>query len=188
MNLAVIGIGNPFRRDDGVGHVVAERVQKAALNDVDVVVLDGEPVRLIEAWAGYAHVVLVDAMRSGAPPGTIRSIAPLSATRDAPLSASSSHAPGVADAFLLGRAMNRMPERLTIIAIEGREFAFGASLSPAVAAAATIVAERIVAALVVGTGSRSFAARVACSSGPSALLQLDELDDRGVTRTNAKDQ
>src|SRR5437899_633981 len=39
----VIGIGNPHRRDDGVGPALAERLARIGLSDVDVRVLDGEP-------------------------------------------------------------------------------------------------------------------------------------------------
>ena len=41
-------------------------------------VYEGEPVGLIEDWAGADAVIVVDAVSSGAPPGTIHRLDPLS--------------------------------------------------------------------------------------------------------------
>ena len=65
-----VGIGNPFRGDDAVGPVVAERLRAAG-----AVVLDcaDEPTRLLDQWEGFRTVVVVDALRS-ASPGTLHRI------------------------------------------------------------------------------------------------------------------
>jgi hydrogenase maturation protease len=151
----VVGIGNPFRRDDGVGAVVAERVRRAQPPGVRVVELDGEPARLVDAWAGAPVAIVVDAMRSGAAPGTLRR-AELATTggRDdrtgvpgsvAPLRPASSHACSLGDAVDLGRAVGRLPARLVVYTVEGRDFADGPGLSDPVAAAVPDVVARVVA-------------------------------------------
>lgn len=75
----IIGVGNPFRGDDGVGAAVAERVRRDAQasaggDGVEVTCLDGEPARIVEAWDGAGLAVLVDATRSGTAAGTITRI------------------------------------------------------------------------------------------------------------------
>ena len=48
----VIGIGNSFRRDDGVGLAVADEIAKRGLADVRVVTAIGEPRAILDAWTG----------------------------------------------------------------------------------------------------------------------------------------
>jgi hydrogenase maturation protease len=47
----------------------------------------------------------------------------------------STHAFGVGEAIELARALGRLPRRVLVYGVEGREFAAGEGLSPAVAAA-----------------------------------------------------
>jgi hydrogenase maturation protease len=63
----VIGVGNEFRRDDGAGPAVIARLRGLVPPGVDLVVTDGEPTRLIEAWTGAALAVVVDAVRAQPP-------------------------------------------------------------------------------------------------------------------------
>jgi hydrogenase maturation protease len=68
----VIGVGNEFRRDDGAGPAVVARLRDLAPPGVELVTMDGEPTRLIEAWTGAALAVVVDAVRAEPPqPGTV---------------------------------------------------------------------------------------------------------------------
>ena len=60
---AVIGLGNPYLRDDAVGLEVARRVH-AILDDpsVDVLELAVGGLELVEVLTGYRHAVVVDAI------------------------------------------------------------------------------------------------------------------------------
>ena len=122
----LIGVGNAWRGDDAAGLVLARRLGGLAH--------EGDGLALVDAWAGARHVVVVDAAASGAPPGTVHRF-----DASAPLPAralrSSTHALGLAEAVELARALGRLPERLEVYAIEGADFAVGAGLTPAVAAA-----------------------------------------------------
>ncbi len=140
----VIGVGNSFRRDDGVGWVVARAVEAAtgsSENAPHVILLDGEPARLLDAWGRADHVVVVDAVRTGARPGTVRVIDPGAATAGT----GASHAMGIADAIALGGRLGRLPDTLTVVGVEGVDFGAGPGLTPAVEAA---VADAVV--LVIG--------------------------------------
>lgn len=132
----VIGLGNEWRSDDGAGPELARRLGGR--------VLTGEPVGLIEAFDGLDDVVLVDAVFSGAPPGTVHvfdaSFEPLPSTL---FGASSTHALGLAEAVELARSLGRLPARVLVYGIEGAGFAFGKGLGPEVEAAVAHVAGEV---------------------------------------------
>jgi hydrogenase maturation protease len=128
----LIGVGNAWRGDDGAGLAVARRVRELSPAGVEVREVEGDATALVEAWSGAEGVVVVDAAESGAPAGTVRRFD----ARTQPLPArslrSSTHAFGVADAVELARALDRLPARLDVYAIEGASFTAGERLSPAV--------------------------------------------------------
>ena len=142
-NTLVIGLGNAFRGDDGVGRVVARRLREIALPGVTVREESGEGAALMEAWMDAGAVILVDAVQSGAAPGTIHR---LDATRTPVPSRFfhySTHAFSVAEAVELARALNQLPPRLILYGIEGGDFTAGEQLSPEVAAAVDELLPRI---------------------------------------------
>ena len=70
--MVVIGVGNEYRRDDGAGLAVVARLRDRVPPGVELVLTDGEPTRLIEAWTGAALAVVVDAVRADPPrPGPV---------------------------------------------------------------------------------------------------------------------
>lgn len=128
--MIVIGVGNPWRRDDGAGPAVARAVGGVGTDD---------PIALLDLWAGAAHAVIVDAAATGAPPGTVRRYAAAAGAA----SPGSTHAFGVADAIDLARALGGLPERLDVYAVEGADFSLGYGLTPAVARAVDELAYRL---------------------------------------------
>ena len=139
----VIGIGNSFRSDDGAGIWVARRLRDQLQDTVSVLEATGEAGALLEAWEGAAFVILVDAVRSGAAPGTIhRFDAPAERVHSISFPGST-HSLGVGEAIELARALNRLPPHLIIYGIEGGNFGPGVEMSLAVARSAAEVAERI---------------------------------------------
>ena len=81
-------------------------------------------------------MVVVDALRSGAAPGTMHRI---DAAEDGllprDLRLASTHAMGIADALKLGRALGRAPRRVVVLGLEGASFGMGEAITPAVAGA-----------------------------------------------------
>ena len=132
--MLVIAVGNVFRRDDGAGPELAARVRTLNLPRVTVVEALGD-VGLIDEWSGHDTVILLDAVRSGAEPGTIIR----HDLNEAPLPRRwfrlSSHQLGIADAVELARRLGAIPPRLIFIGIEGADFGNGVGLSPRVNAA-----------------------------------------------------
>jgi hydrogenase maturation protease len=132
----VIGVGNAYRRDDGVGLVVARRLQAAVPERVAVREESGEGAALMAAWEGADTALIIDAVHSGAAPGTVRRLEASERAIPADLFHFSTHAVSVADAVELARALGQLPPRLVVYGIEGKDFDAGVGLSPAVEEAA----------------------------------------------------
>ena len=139
-DLLIIGIGNRWRRDDGVGPWVADRLREHGLPTLEH---SGEGAGLIEAWSQARHVIVVDATSSGSPAGTLHRLDAVAAELPRHFFRYSSHLFGLAEAISTARTLARLPPQLIIHGIEGQDFGFGDELSPAVAAGAAIVVQRI---------------------------------------------
>ena len=141
----VIGIGNHFRRDDGIGLTVAERIAKRDLPEVRVVTGISDPSALLDAWDGAARAVVVDAVTGATTaPGRIRrwTARDLEST-----TVVSSHSLGLAQAYALGQALSRIPAELVVYTVDVAETNPGIGLTPAVAAAVPDLVDLIVAEL-----------------------------------------
>jgi hydrogenase maturation protease len=114
-----------------VGPVVAERLRAAGACVLDCA---DEPTRLLDLWDGLDAVVVVDAVRSGAPAGTVHRVDAGDGPLPRDLGLASTHAMGIADALELGRALGRAPRRVVVLGIEGTSYGMGEEMTPAVAA------------------------------------------------------
>jgi hydrogenase maturation protease len=136
----ILGCGNPDRSDDAAGLLAARRLRELG---VDARELSGETLALMEAWSGSAEVILIDAVASGAAPGTVTvwdaQATPLSPGRFR----CSTHALGVAEAVELARVLDRLPPSLIIYGIEGGSFDPGGLVSSEVADAVERLAQEI---------------------------------------------
>ena len=138
----MLGVGNAYRGDDAVGLAVAGRVRERA-PELEVVVCEQEPIQLLDAWTGADLALLVDAVSSGAPPGTVHRLDATAEPVPATVFRGSTHAFGVAEVVELGRALGRLPGRLLVFGVEGAAFSAGDELTPAVAAAVEPLVEEL---------------------------------------------
>jgi hydrogenase maturation protease len=150
MKTLLLGLGNPLVTDDSVGlRVVAEiRDRLAGQAEIEV----GEDywggLRLMERLIGFDRAVIVDAIASGAPPGTIHRLTPagISTQRSA-----SAHDVNLPTALAFGRqAGASLPpdERILLVGIEAEDIlTFGQRLTPAVEAALPRAVEAVWEAL-----------------------------------------
>ena len=129
LRTAAVCLGSPFRGDDAVGPLAAERLRDAGATVLDCA---DEPTRLLDDWGGLDTLVVVDALRTGAPPGTLHRVEGGGARFPEDLPLASTHAVGIADALELGRALGRAPRRVVVLGIEGAAFARGDEMTPAV--------------------------------------------------------
>jgi hydrogenase maturation protease len=141
----VIGIGNAWQGDDAAGLVVAQELRDRVGEEITVLELEGEPVSLVEAFDDADDAFLVDAVRSGAKPGTVHRIDATDDPVPATLSAASTHTLGIGEAIELGRALGRLPRRIVLYGIEAESLAAGGELTPVVARAVDEVVERVLA-------------------------------------------
>lgn len=128
----VIGVGNPWRGDDAAGLTVARRLQAMPGLDVEVAELEGDLTSLIDVWEGDEHVIVTDAVCSGAEPGTVHRLDARARSLPPDLNRHSTHAVGLATAIEVGRVLDRLPQRLIVFGIEGQRFDVGAQLTPSV--------------------------------------------------------
>jgi hydrogenase maturation protease len=130
-SVMVIGVGNALRHDDGAGLAVARRLRaRSGRTPIAVREHEGETLALLELWAGSDAVVLVDAIRSGATPGTIHRFDASEEPVPGELRGSSStHAVGIGEAIELARSLQRLPRRVLLLGVEGRRFDAGVGLS-----------------------------------------------------------
>jgi len=147
----VIGVGNPFRRDDGVGPAVLDALRDSpeVPEGVQLVDSDGEPTRTILAWDGADIAVVIDAVHTGAAPGTVHRVDPDAVPEGG--RAGGSHALGPGEAIALGRATGRIPRRVVLIGVEVTDTSMGVGLSKGVAAAVGPVAHLVLHELGVGS-------------------------------------
>jgi len=139
----MIGVGNEYRGDDGAGLAVARQLRKEAPPEINVVEETGEGTALVEAWKGADFVIVVDAIQSGASPGTIRRFDTEKEKFPTEVFSHSTHAFGISGAIELARTLKELPSHLIVYGIEGQNFAASEKLSPpvekAVAACAALV-------------------------------------------------
>ncbi|HHT9130352.1 MAG TPA: hydrogenase maturation protease [Candidatus Brocadiaceae bacterium] len=141
--ILVIGVGNAYRGDDVVGLVVAQHLKEQALEHVNVLEEGGDGVALMESWRNADTVILVDAVYSGAKPGTLHRFDAYAQPIPVKFFHYSTHTFGVAEAIELSRTLNQLPPRLIIYGIEGKCFEAGAGLSFEVEEAARTVVKCI---------------------------------------------
>ena len=135
MKTIVLGLGNPLISDDSIGlRVVAElRRQLAERADIEVSEDYWGGLRLMERMVGFDRAVVIDAICTGAPPGTIHRLRPA----DLPTQKSASaHDVNLPTALAFGRQAGvHLPpdEWIHLVGIEAVDIlTFSEQLTPAV--------------------------------------------------------
>jgi hydrogenase maturation protease len=140
----VVGVGTRYRNDDAAGLIVAERLKAQVAGSATVLLHEGEGVSLMERLEAWEAAILIDAVSSGAPAGTVQRFDVKTGSLPAGVFRHSTHAFGAANAIELGRALQRLPQHLIVYGIERRDFAAGTKRSGEVEAAVARAAGRVV--------------------------------------------
>jgi len=138
----IVGVGNVFRSDDGVGPMAALALRQR-LPTIPILVCDGQAVDLLIGWNADT-VILIDAMHAGAPAGTIHRFEIPGDVIPADCRLASTHGFGPAEAIALGAAIGQLPPRLIIYAVEGDTYSKGCGLSAVVERSVDRVVDRVV--------------------------------------------
>jgi len=143
-SLFVIGVGNPFMKDDGVGITVARTLRKLDLG-LKVSVLERQVADLsILTYARKASkVVIVDAVKSGKPPGSTVKFN-VDDPRSPLLRVPFSHEAGLRDMVAFARRSGIRLPPITVVGVEPADCGPGEGLSKPVADALPLVIEEVV--------------------------------------------
>lgn len=134
----IIGIGNRYRGDDGLGCLIVDELKKRIFNSAEIIEHNGDPASLIDLWDGRSQVILIDAVSSGADLGTIYYFDLRQQTLPDTFRNYSTHAFGVVEAVELARVLGKLPKHIIFFGIEGESFKLdtqqSSGLEPAISA------------------------------------------------------
>jgi hydrogenase maturation protease len=150
MKILVLGLGNSLVADDSVGLLVASALKPLLAGRPDVEVSEDcwGGLRLMERMIGFDRAIIIDAMQSGAPPGTVRRLTPdaIATQRSA-----SAHDVNLPTALEFGRkAGAALPanEHILLIAVEAQDvLTIGKKCTPEVEAAIPVAVKAVIEAV-----------------------------------------
>jgi hydrogenase maturation protease len=118
-NVLVLGAGNILLSDEGIGVRVVEALQQRYQAPEGVEILDGGTcgINLLDVIAGRDHLILVDAVDTGSPPGTVvrlvdDEIPAVFRTKSSP------HQLSLQDVLALLRLLDASPAHVTVIGVQ----------------------------------------------------------------------
>lgn len=128
--ILILGIGNILLKDEGIGVRVAEKMMKMQLPP-DVEVMDGGVggLNLLYYIEGRKKVIVVDAVKAEAPPGTLFRFTDkdLAAKKGVMRSA---HGIDFTDVIAAAQMLGNKPEEIIFLGIEPESLAASMELSP----------------------------------------------------------
>jgi hydrogenase maturation protease len=120
MRTLVVGVGNLLRTDDGVGiHVINGLNERfPGVNTLDAAM---GSIEIIDAMRGYDRAVIVDAIETGAEPGTVYQVNLTGGEK--PPTITHSHGTDILTVLQLGRQLygDEMPREIILLAIEAED-------------------------------------------------------------------
>ncbi|MCK4796475.1 MAG: hydrogenase maturation protease [Spirochaetes bacterium] len=133
-SVLILGIGNPIRKDDGIGPAIITHLQNSReYNHVDF--LDGgtDGLSLIEYIKDYKKVIIIDAVDMGASPGDIRLFSPDEVKLNIITESLSTHGFGLAEVIDLIKKLGIKVD-LKIIGIQPKDISLGQGLNKEISA------------------------------------------------------
>ena len=157
MQILVVGIGNIWASDDGIGPKIVQRMKaeyiarqrsraeqhQRTAPTVKFETLSQPAVELLDLMEQRDVLILVDAVSSGAPPGTIhREVRQPGLLNARGVERTSTHGLGVRELLELGTRLGQLPDRVILWGIEIASTKPGKELSPVVEAALPAIVDR----------------------------------------------
>ena len=133
----LVGLGNPYMRDDGVGRVVAGEFERLSLPDLQVFQDYSPELSWLQEFRGASRVVLVDALMTGAPPGKVTTLRLRRQSRSLDR-LPNLHSLQVHDVLDLARSVG-VDVPLTLVGVEPADCSPGLGLSDVVRAAVPLI-------------------------------------------------
>lgn len=121
-DIVIVGIGNPYRGDDAAGWAVIDGLMEKVGSGIKLVKLRGDIAELIDIFAQYKTVYLVDACRINASKGAWQRI---DAQKQSIIEANpqtSTHGFSVSQAISLAKNLDQFPNKLILYLISGDNY------------------------------------------------------------------
>lgn len=134
MRTLILGIGNTLLSDEGVGVHVIRHLAAEQPEEPDVTFLDGGTLSFTLAGdiADHDFLIVVDAARLDAPPGTVRCFEDQQMDRYLGRAQMSVHEVGLSDLMDMARLSDTLPRRRALVGIQPEILDLGDRPSPAV--------------------------------------------------------
>ncbi len=144
--ILVLGLGNDLLTDEAVGIRVIRHLAERQPRPEGVDLLDGGTLSFTLAGpiAAATGLIVVDAARLGATPGTVGVFEDEAMDRKLAGACSSVHEVGLTDLLDIARLTDSLPPRRCLVGIEPAEIGWGSALTPAVESAVPAAAARVV--------------------------------------------
>jgi hydrogenase maturation protease len=144
LSILVMGIGNIFMSDDGIGVRLVQRLQRNYHLSPDVAVIDGGTLglSLLPLLEGVDRLLVVDAIESGHGPGTVVRLSGNELPLAFPLKISRSQF-GVQELLTAAKLLGDSPREIVIWGVQPALLEFGTELSPSVAARFDTLLEKV---------------------------------------------
>jgi len=128
--IAVLGIGNPLCRDDGLGiRIVSDMRSMDKYAGIDVIDGGTAPDLFSLLDENIEKLIIVDALRGGGPPGSIYRL-PIEESNIADDALPSAHGLGVLDSLKMMRKLGIKSPATVIIGVEPADTTHGLHLTP----------------------------------------------------------
>jgi hydrogenase maturation protease len=131
-DVVVVGLGNGYRKDDGVGVVAADAIKEVASPQVRVVTNVSDPARLLDAWQGTGLAVVIDAAEGN--PSTLGHVRRWATSDLTHISEGlSSHSIDIGATYALAEALGRAPAAMVVFTVDVLDTGHGVGLNRQVA-------------------------------------------------------
>jgi hydrogenase maturation protease len=139
----VIGLGNEHRRDDRSGLDVVRLLGPLLEGTARTEECTSGGIALLELWRDADRVLVVDAVQSGAAPGTVHRLEPEDGFLPGFRTGTSTHGLSLVEAVGLAKGLGSLPRHLVVYGIEAEDLGVGVGLTAAVARGVQEASERI---------------------------------------------
>ncbi len=142
-SITVVGIGNQFRGDDAAGVLAVRNLAEQLPPNASAVELEGDQSRLLELMQSASAMIIVDAVQSRAPAGTIFRMDASKESMPQDFFAVSTHGLDLIQAIELARSLNLLPKHVIVYGIVGKDFSYTKTLSPQTQESVEIIQNKV---------------------------------------------
>jgi hydrogenase maturation protease len=142
-SITVVGIGNEFRGDDAVGLMVLRQLKGSTPTGARLIELAGDESHLLELMRSADAMIIVDAVQSSAPAGTIFRVDTGREPAPKDFLLFSTHAFETVTAIETARALGILPRETLLYGIVGKDFSYKVGMTEEVEDAIEVIREGI---------------------------------------------